>query len=86
VIDIDRKQLPADISGWTGQQFAAALDHDQSSTQYNPSFRQLLHVGFKVAAEMGPVYLDALNKAEAVVAPIVTGNIFDRHLSKVFLG
>jgi hypothetical protein len=88
VIDIDRKKLPspADIVNWTGEQFAAAVNHDQKSPQYNPSFRQLLHVGFKVAAEMGPAYLNALEQSEAVVAPIVTENIFDRHLSKVFLG
>jgi hypothetical protein len=88
VIDIDRKKLPtaADIAGWTSTQFAAALDHDQKSPHYNPSFRQLLHVGFKVAAEMGPVYLDALAKSEAVIAPIVTENIFNRHLKRVFVG
>jgi hypothetical protein len=87
VIDIDRKKLPTltDIVGWTSQQFASAIDHDQKSPHYNPSFRQLLHVGFKVAAEMEPVYLNALKRYEAVVAPIVTENIFNRHLKRVFI-
>lgn len=88
VIDINRAKLPSagEVAAWSGQQYAAALNHDQSSPQYNPSFRQLLHVGFKVAAQMGDVYLDALTKSEAVIAPIVTENLFDRHLKQVFLG
>ena len=88
VIDIDPKRLPspAEIVGWSSKQFAAAVTHDQKSHHYNPSFRQLLHVGFKVAAEMGSVYLDALENSEAFIAPYVTQNIFDRHLSQVFVG
>ncbi len=37
-----------------------------------PSFRQLLHVGFKIAAKMGPRYLEALEANEDVVAQNVT--------------
>jgi len=88
VIDIDRAQLPRpqDVDGWTGEQYVAALRHDRSNAAYNQSFRQLLHVGFKVAAKMGERYLRALEENEAVVARNVTANLFERHIRPVFLG
>ena len=45
---------PEEVNGWTSTQYTDALRHDQSNPAYNQSFRQLLHVGFKVAAKMGP--------------------------------
>ena len=88
VIDIDPAKLPSpeEVNGWTSEQFTSALRHDQSNQAYNPSFRQLLHVGFKVAAKMGDRYLKALEANEAVVARNVTTNLFDRHIKPVFLG
>ncbi len=88
VIDIDPAKLPtpSDVDHWTSQQFVSALRHDQSNPAYNPSLRQLLHVGFKVAAKMGSRYLDALKANEEVVARNVTMNLFDRHIRPVFLG
>ena len=53
---------------------------------YNPSVRQLLHVGFKVAAKMGPRYLSLLDANETVIAKNVTENLYDRHIAPVFLG
>jgi hypothetical protein len=54
VIDIDPSKLPKPevVNGWTSEQYTSVLRHDQSNKAYNPSFRQLLHVGFKVAAKM----------------------------------
>ncbi|MDQ2832480.1 MAG: tagaturonate epimerase family protein [Acidobacteriota bacterium] len=88
VIDIDHAALPlpAEVQGWTGEQFTAALRHDSGNTAYNQSFRQLLHVGFKVAAKMGERYLDALKKNEKIVARNVTTNLFERHIRPVFCG
>jgi len=88
VIDIDPIKLPspAEVSRWTSDQFTSALRHDQSSPAYNPSFRQLLHVGFKIAARMGRRYLDLLEANEAVIAKNVTGNLYARHIVPVFLG
>jgi hypothetical protein len=88
VIDIKMDELPsvAEVEGWTSEQYTSALRHDQSNPAYNPSFRQLLHVGFKVAAKMGPRYLEALQANEAIVARNVTTNLFDRHIRPVFLG
>jgi hypothetical protein len=87
VIDIDKSKLPTpqQVTGWSGDQFASALRHDQSRREYNPHFRQLLHVGFKVAAQMGTRYTDALEKYADVVGANVTENMYDRHLKRVFV-
>jgi tagaturonate epimerase len=88
VIDIDRAKLPSAeaVRGWDGDRYARSLRHEQSSSLYNPHFRQLLHVGYKVAAQMGERYTAALKANEAVIANNVTENIFDRHLKRVFMG
>jgi len=88
VIDIDKRRLPsaALVNGWNSQQFVSALRHDQKNPEYNPSFRQLLHVSFKVAAKKGERYLNALKKHEAVIAKNVTTNLFERHLKPLLLG
>jgi hypothetical protein len=88
VIDIDDSKLPSaeEVKGWSSQQYTSALRHDQKNPAYNPSLRQLLHVGFKIAAKMGPRYIDALEEHEDVVAQNVTANLWDRHIKPVFLG
>jgi hypothetical protein len=88
VIDIDPAKLPApdEVNGWTSEQYISALRHDQSNKAYNQNFRQLLHVGFKVAAKMGDRYLHALEANEEIVARNVTTNLFERHIKPVFLG
>jgi tagaturonate epimerase len=87
VIDIDRKKLPTKetVNGWTSEQYVSALRHDQKNKAFNSSFRQLIHVGFKIAAKKGDRYLNALKKHEAVIAKNVTGNLFERHM-KPLLG
>jgi hypothetical protein len=88
VIDIDPAKLPAptEVNGWTSAQFTSALRHDPRSLTYNASLRQLLHVGFKVAAKMGRRYLDLLEAKEPVIARNVTENLYARHIAPVFLG
>lgn len=88
VIDIDPAKLPStgEVRAWTSDQFTSALRHDPRSAAYNSSFRQLLHVGFKVAAKMGNSYLNLLSANEAVIAKNVTENLYTRHIAPVFLG
>jgi hypothetical protein len=87
VLDIDRSRLPAAavVQRWDGVQFVSALRHDQKNPAYNPHVRQLLHVGYKIAARMGTRYLTALEKYESSVAINVTANLFERHLKPLFL-
>jgi hypothetical protein len=86
VIDIDRAKLPAadQVEKWDGQKFASTLRHDQSCPDYNPHLRQLLHIAYKIPAEMGRRYFDALSKYEDTIAPNVTKNIYQRHLLPIF--
>jgi hypothetical protein len=88
VIDIDRARLPAkeEVQGWTSAQFVSALRHDPRNPAYNLHLRQLLHVGYKVAAKMGERYLDMLKACEPVVARNVTGNLYERHIKPLFIG
>ncbi len=88
VIDIDPNKLPSpdDVKGWSSGQYVGALRHVPDSPAYNSSLRQLLHVGFKVAAKLGDRYLRLLEDNEAVIARNVTANLFDRHIQPLFLG
>ena len=87
VIDIDKSKLPSPqvVASWSGPDFAAALRHDQSCPKYNPNFRQLIHVGYKVAVELGSEYISALEKYEDVIAKGVKENILDKHIRPVFM-
>jgi hypothetical protein len=87
VIDIDMGSLPSveEVDGWEPDEYAASLRHDPSCASYNPNLRQLLHVGYKVAAEMGARYRDALMAFEESVSLNVIENIYERHLTRVFL-
>ena len=88
VIDIDSAKLPSaeTVRAWSSAEYTSALRHVEGDPSYNPSLRQLLHVGFKIAAKMGPRYLSLLEANEAVIAKNVTENLFDRHIAPVFLG
>jgi len=88
VIDIDKSRLPSPLTvdAWSGEEYAAALRHDPSSGACNPHFRQVLHVAYKLAAEMGDRYLDALARHEQTIARNVTENLYERHLKPLFLG
>jgi hypothetical protein len=88
VIDVEPAKLPPpdEVRGWSSEQYTSALRHVSGTAAYNSSFRQLLHVGFKVAARMGRRYLDLLELNEAVIAKNVTENLYDRHIGPVFLG
>ena len=86
VIDIksEKLPLPSDVDNYSGEQFAAALQHEQLDPAYNPSLRQLLHVGYKIASELNKDYTDALVANRKIIARCVTGNLYDRHILRLF--
>lgn len=88
VVDIDYDKLPnlLDVFNWSGKKFADTLRHDQSNPDYNLHFRQLIHIGFKVAAEMGDRYTNALVKYADIIGKNVTENLFSRHIKPLFMG
>ncbi|MBS1855710.1 MAG: hypothetical protein JST11_10120 [Acidobacteria bacterium] len=87
VIDINYACLPepSAVNGWTSEQYTSALRHDQKNPGFNADLRQLLHVGYKVAAKMGDKYLKMLDACESSIARNVTENLFDRHIRPIFL-
>ena len=86
VIDIDAAKLPAPetVDGWDAQTFARTLRHDEDDPLYNPDFRQLVHVSFKVAAELGDEYLAALDRNLDVIGREIEANIGERHVRLLF--
>ncbi len=88
VVEIDRSKLPqpSQVTGWTSVQFVSALQHDQSNPAFSIHVRQMLHVAFRIAAEMGTRYTSALKTYEKAVGDSVTGNILNRHLKPLFIG
>ena len=86
VIDIDTTKLPAIevVNSWSSEKYANTLRHIPGNPDYNPNFRQLIHVAYKVAYEMGDKYIKMIEKHADVVGQCVEENIYDRHLKRLF--
>src|SRR5690606_30189118 len=86
VIDIDPARLPdpAEVEKWSSEQFVAALRHDPSCGEFNADLRQLIHVGYKVAAQMGQRYSEALDDCREAISRNVTENLYARHMKPLF--
>lgn len=86
VIDIDKSRLPSakKVQSLPGDAFAAMIRHDANNPAYNPWVRQLLHVGYKLAANAGPRYSSLLKTYAEPIGRAVTENILNRHLLKIF--
>jgi hypothetical protein len=86
VIDIDPAKLPSagEVLSWNGENFANALRHIPGHREYNPNLRQLIHVGYKVASEMGDRYTGLLKKYNGIIGQCVEENIYERHLKRLF--
>ena len=87
VIDIDASKLPSPVTvaGWTSEQYTSALRHDQQNPGFNLHVRQLLHVGYKIAASMGDRYTSLLVSCEESISRNVTTNLYQRHIIPLFL-
>jgi hypothetical protein len=88
VIEINRKVLPPRrvVENWDSQQWLTAITHAPRNPAYNPDMRQLLHVGYKIAAEMGTRYLAALARHRPLIAARVTANLYEKHIKPLFVG
>ncbi len=86
VIDIDAARLPSieEVNQWSSEKFTNTLRHIPGHPDYNSDFRQLIHVAYKVAAELGSEYTDSLKKYAAIIGACVEENIYDRHLKRLF--
>jgi hypothetical protein len=86
VIDVDVKALPApeEVEKWDADTYAKVMRHNQAEPLYNPSFRQLIHVSYKIAAELGDEFLGSLERHADVIADQISANICDRHVARLF--
>lgn len=86
VIEINATKLPTaeEVSSWSSEKYANTLRHIPGHPDYNPNFRQLIHVAYKVASEMGTNYTDLLEKYADIVGSCVEENIYDRHFKRLF--
>jgi tagaturonate epimerase len=87
VVEIDRGALPSvsEVESWNADALVRRLKHDQSEPAYNIHLRQLVHVAFRVAAEMGDVWRNALDAARETAGRCVSENLFDRHMRPLFI-
>ncbi|MBS0000737.1 MAG: hypothetical protein KFF73_17275 [Cyclobacteriaceae bacterium] len=87
VIDIDKINLPVPerVFEWEPEKFFGTLRHVPGHPDFNKDFRQLLHVGYKVAAEFGDEFLHLLDENEKFIAPLVTENLFANHIRPLFI-
>jgi hypothetical protein len=88
IVNIDKKQLPSPerVAVWNPEEFVHAVRHDPSCPGYNPHLRQLLHIGFRIAAEKGTRFHDLLNECRAAIEDNVTTNLYERHIRYLFPG
>ena len=86
VIDVHVDELPDpdEVDKWDADKFARALRHNESDPLYNPSMRQLLHVSFKIAAELKDEYIPALEKHADVIGKQIADNLGERHVKILF--
>lgn len=87
VIDINKDKLPkAEAVGrCSGAELADMLRNKPCCDKYNPDLRQLMHVAYKIAVEMGTDYLNALGKYERIISKNVMTNIYEQHIKPIFM-
>lgn len=87
VVHINRARLPKpeEVETWDSERFVKALRHDPESDSMQPDMRQLMHIAFKIAAEMGSRFTDAITLCREAVARNVTFNLFERHFKPLLL-
>ena len=86
VIDVNVADLPSpeEVAKWDAETYARTMRHNQADPLYNPSFRQLIHVSYKIAAELGSEFYPALEKHTDVIGREITDNLCERHIKRLF--
>ena len=86
VIKIDETQLPTinEVKTWSVEKFANSLINNKNNPDYNPHLRQFIHISYKIAAEYGSRFIDALEENSNIINKRVTDNIFKNHLVPLF--
>jgi hypothetical protein len=95
VVNIDKGRLPAPavVSNWNSSDFvntvrhnvSCGVSHPPADSRYDANVRQLLHLAYKIAAEMGTEFTGALERYHKFIGPKVTENIYKRHIKPLFI-
>ena len=88
VIAIDRRNLPlpADVARWPVEKLVRALRHEPGANGANTDLRQLIHVGYRIAAEMGPRFTSLVRRNAETVGSNVADNLYRKHIVPLFIG
>ena len=81
---VQKQPTVEEVNQWSSEKYADTLRHIPGHADYNPNFRQLIHVAYQVAAEMGEEYTNLLVKYQDIIGECVEENIYDRHLKRLF--
>ncbi|HVN57543.1 MAG TPA: tagaturonate epimerase family protein [Bacteroidales bacterium] len=86
VIGIDVSMLPGrrTIEGWTGEELASAIRHVPGKAEFNPAFRQLIHLAYKIAAEKKDEFGQLILQNKPLVSECVYENLYHRHIRRIF--
>jgi hypothetical protein len=84
-IEKDKLPLPEEVLKWDESVFVNTLKHVPVNKQFNGQFRQMFHISYKIAAEIGDRYLLALEKHKKTIAQNVTDNIYNQHIKPLFI-
>lgn len=86
VIDIKVSALPSvkEVAGWDKKKFADSIRHIPGNPDFNPNMRQLIHVGYKLAALKMDEYFRLLDAYKQIVSENVFENIYNRHICRLF--
>ncbi len=83
-IDPDSLPEPSTLDKWESEKVVSSLRHIPDHPDFNPHIRQLIHVGYKIAAEMGIQFVKAIKKNHILIAQQVTQNLYERHIMPLF--
>lgn len=86
VVDIEIHKLPpvGVVRAWSSADFVGALAHNAEHAAYDCQFRQFMHVSFRIAAEMGARYTEAVKANRSLIGRRVFENLYRRHLMPLF--
>ncbi|MFW9951317.1 MAG: tagaturonate epimerase family protein [Candidatus Thorarchaeota archaeon] len=86
VVNINKSLLPHPkvIDTWNSEKLVTTLRHDLSPVDFNPNIRQFFHISYRIAAEMGSRYINALKKYEEIISENIIDNIYNKHIKSLF--
>jgi hypothetical protein len=86
-VEIDKSKLPQPIElmNWSGEKLVNCLQHEYKSKTLDVNLRQLLHISFRIAAEKGKIYYEAMEEASASISECVSNNLYERHIKNIFI-